>query len=322
MKQPIQLPLQLHVESQSFIDAMYGVLSGKGWFSLPKYMLSGMTGACFRLSMGHRLEADSVSTYNWMAEHFVAADLIGIQASQDAGFHFAPTFPLYRQQAVVDIKRCLDQGTGAVAWKDRFVIVNGYDEEKQLFYYADGQPDIHQEWPFEQFGQNLSPYWYYQIYEHHSPMDLLQVIKESFLQAAYRAEVHDPMLPESDYSCGLKCYDMMMDVFRSGAYDAPGAYETLSSYAAAKRDASHYAQEACSYWPALEPVAAHYIQLAEIYNRMLTLPLDTQPLPAGPLQQLLDLLQEAKQAETAAIQAIRLLLRETATNRSHNIGLR
>lgn len=125
------------MESHSFTDALYSVLAEKGWFTLPKCMLSGMTAACFRFSVHRQLHSDSATAYNWMAEHLVACDLIGVTASQMGGFNFTPTFPLYQQQAISDIKACIDRGTGAVVWKDRFVIVNGYHEQKQVFYYLD-----------------------------------------------------------------------------------------------------------------------------------------------------------------------------------------
>lgn len=327
MKQIIVHTLPLSLKSYSFTDAMYGILSAKGWFSLPKYMLSGMTAASFRFSVHRQLHRDSATAYNWMVEHLVAADLVGITASQSAGFNFAPTFPLYQQHAVSDIKSSIDRGTGAVLWKDQFVIVNGYNDNDEIFYYTDGHVADYQLLPYGDLGQNHSPYWYYQVYEDQLEIDVLQVIKESFIQAVFKWETHDLMLPESEYACGLKAYDAILEALRSGDYDAAGAYTTFNVYAAAKKDAARYTEEARTYWPALDIVAVHYTRLATIYDEILKR-LDvfemsaTRPLAHLQINNLIELFLDAKIAETSAIQSIQTLLREPITNRFHDIGLR
>ncbi|WP_339224635.1 hypothetical protein [Paenibacillus sp. FSL H8-0332] len=313
--------------SSSFADAMHQVLSAKGWFSLPVHMLSGMTALCFRLSVHRQLHPDSATAYNWAAEHFVAADLIGIIASQGAGFNFSPTFPLYQKQAVAAIRQSLEQGTGVVCWKDQFVVITRCDDRRQLFYYKELNSAAEHELPYEQLGRNDSPYWYGQIYEGQIQKDMLQVIRESFIQAVYKAEVHDPMLPESDYACGLKAYDAMLEALEDKTYDAAGAYKTLVFYAGMKQDTASYAREASLYWPELEGIAEHYTALAAVYNQIThTLCKQTVQAPEGPCsldaQSLMPLLREAKRIETAAIQSIRLLLREPIENRFHDVGLR
>lgn len=310
-----------------FADAMHQVLSAKGWFTLSKPMLAGMTALCFRLSVHRQLHPDSATAYNWAAEHHVAADLIGIIAMQGAGFNFSPTFPLYQKQAIAEIRRSLAQDTGVVCWKDRFVVITRCDDERQLFFYMDEASAPELEFPYEQFGRNESPYWYGQIYEGQIRKDIVQVIRESFIQAVYKAEVHDLMLPESQYACGLKAYDAMLEALADKTYDAAGAYETLLFYAGLKQDAAAYAREACQYWPEVEGVAEHYAALAAVYNEITgTLIQKTVQAPETPCsidaESLLPLLQEAQRIETAAIQSIRLLLREPIENRFHDVGLR
>lgn len=322
MNKTILHPLRLHRESRSFTDALYGVLEGKGWFTLPKYMLAGMTGACFRFSVHRKLHPDSATAYNWMAEHFVACDLIGITTTQWGGFNFAPTFPLYQEQAVLDIKRSIDSGTGAVVWKDGFVIVNGYNEARQLFYYLDGLTESAQELPFAELGSNASPYAYYQIYETRIETDILQVIKESYMQAVFRAETADLLLPQGEYACGLEAYDAILEALQSGSYHPHGAYETFLVYAAAKKEAAAYTQHAISCWPSSQEVAAQYTRLSFIYEEILRTNFMKDPHPAAPVDDLIELFRSALAAETAAVQSIRELLREPIANRFHDIGLR
>ncbi|MEK4007378.1 hypothetical protein [Paenibacillus sp. FSL H3-0333] len=313
--------------ASSFADAMHQVLSAKGWFTLSKPMLAGMTALCFRLSVHRQLHPDSATTYNWAAEHCVAADLIGIIAMQGAGFNFSPTFPLYQKQAISEIRRSLEQGTGVVCWKDRFIVITRCDDERQLFYYTENASAAELELPYEQFGRNESPYWYGQIYEGQIRKDIVQVLRESFIQAVYKAEVHDLMLPESQYACGLRAYDAMLEALADNTYDAAGAYETLLFYAGLKQDTAAYAREASQYWPEVEGVAEHYAALAAVYNQIThTLCKQTVQAPEGPCsldaQSLLPLLREAQRIETAAIQSIRILLREPIENRFHDVGLR
>ncbi|MBY0014398.1 hypothetical protein [Paenibacillus typhae] len=321
----IMLPsVQFRAESLSFTDALYGVLAAKGWFSLPKPMLAGMTGACFRFSVHRQLHADSATAYNWMAEHLVACDLIGVTASQWGGYNFTPTFPLYQRQAVRDIKSSIDRGNAAVLWKDRFVIVNGYHEAKQLFYYLDGRSAAVQELSFAELGLNQTPYCYYQVYEHLLETDVLQVIKESYMQAVFRAETPDIMLPGTDYACGLSAYDAILNALQSGNYDAAGAYETISVYAAAKRDAAQYTRFAAGYWAASQEVAGQYAELAILYEKMLaSAEMNSTPgALSKPGSSFIDFFHAARAAETAAIRSIRTLLHEPIANRFHDVGLR
>ena len=313
--------------ASSFADAMHQVLSAKGWFNLPVHMLSGMTALCFRLSVHKQLHRDSATAYNWAAEHTVAADLIGIVASQAAGFHFMPTFPLYQKQAIAAIRHSLEQSTGVVCWKDRFVVITRCDDERQLFYYKEYASAAELELPYDQFGRNETPYWYGQVYEGQIQKDRLQVIRESLIQAVYKAEVHDPMLPESQYACGLKAYDAMLETLADKTYDAAGAYETLVFYAGMKQDTAAYAREASLYWPELDGIAGHYTALAAVFNEITdALNGRLAQAPEAPCsidaEGLLPLLREAKRIETAAIQSIRLLLREPIENRFHDVGLR
>ena len=142
----------------------------------------------FRFTVDRELSADSWHAYNWVAEHFLAADFIGVTASSKAGFSFAPTFPLYQKHAVAMIKHALDDGIGAVFWKDDFVIAAGYDDEAAVLLYDDGtDPEgALKRLPYGEFGRNATPYWYYQTLEAQLAVDELEIYRESFMQAIYK----------------------------------------------------------------------------------------------------------------------------------------
>lgn len=205
--------LSMTRESRSYVDAMHGVLTHCGWFTQSKAMLAGMTVNSFRFTADRELSAESWHAYNWMAEHFLAADFIGIAASQNAGFSFSPTFPLYRKHAIAMIKQSVDNGIGAVFWKDAFVVAVGYDDEAGVLFYVDGSERAGESkrLPYAEFGRNATPYWYYQTFESSIGLDVLEIYKESFMQAIYKWETHDPMLPADVYACGKQLYHSFID---------------------------------------------------------------------------------------------------------------
>ncbi|MBW7458820.1 hypothetical protein K0U00_32720, partial [Paenibacillus sepulcri] len=207
------------LESESYIDAMHGILFPMGWIACSKSMLAGMSAAAFRFTVNRRLTPESVTAYNWMAEHFLAADFLGVTASQNAGFYFQPTFPLYQRQAVAAIKDSLDRGTGAVIWKDKFVIAAGYDDEREVLYISDGTAEDYEALPYGDFGCNRSPYWYVQTFETRIESDEMEIYLESLLQAIYKWESHDLMLPEKEYACGRSAYGAIIHALRGGHYD-------------------------------------------------------------------------------------------------------
>ncbi|MEF3306497.1 hypothetical protein [Paenibacillus sp. GYB003] len=306
--------LRMTADAESYVDALHAVLSHKGWTSLSKPMLSGMTAFAFRFVVDRRLTAEAATAYNWMAEHFVAADLIGVVTSQQAGFRFDATFPLYREHAVPAIKASIDRGVGAIAWKDAFVVVTGYDDEKALLYCSDGKADEDGAIPYASFGRNESPYWYYQIAEDIIELDDREVVKESWMQAVAKWESHDPMLPEAEYACGKNAYDAAIAALGSGQCDPGGARELLRRYAAAKRQIALYAAAVRDDWAECGAIAEAYAEAAALFQAMTE--------ADGRAPRLIRLLEKARRAEERAIAAIRSLLRESIGNRFGDTGLR
>ncbi|MFC5650062.1 hypothetical protein ACFPYJ_13210 [Paenibacillus solisilvae] len=332
--------LRLLSESKSYIDALHSVLSHSGLYPCPTYMLAGMTACAFRFTVDRRLTAVSPTAYNWMAENFLAADFIGVTSSQQAGFSFEPAFPLYQNEAIYAIKESIDRGIGAIIWKDQFVVVTGYDDARQVLFYSDGTesadsagiPQVHDqaiglELPYAQFGRNVSPYWYYQILEERIELDERQIYHESFMQAIYKWETHDLMLPEDEYACGKMAYSAIIEALETGCFDKAGAYSVIDTYAAAKRDLACYTQRLEQIWPQSRFVAARYAELKQVYEQILIVTANAfhdQPEAAETvlIRHLADLFQQALDIENEAIQSMKRLMRETVGNRFNDIGLR
>lgn len=308
--------LHLHAESLSYIDAMYAVLTHKGWFDLPKPLLAGMTVFGFRLTVDRRLTAESLTAYNWAAENFLACDFIGITASSRACFTFQQTFPLYRRRAIADMIASIDRGTGAILWHGCFVVATGYDTERELIYYSDGSEsgEAYKTLRYDELGRNGTPYFYYQTLDDRIPMDPLAVYKESFVQAIFKWETHDVLLPEDEYACGRAAYDAIVEALENGDYDTDGARTLFTAYAAAKRDIAAYTEAVGSVWPDVREAAEQYGELARHYERIV--PPDVKDVERAAM------FREAKEIEERAIDALKKLVRETTDNRRHDVGLR
>ncbi|CAM3900496.1 hypothetical protein COLU111180_13310 [Cohnella lubricantis] len=328
--------LRMRSERRPYTDALHAVLIHRGWFRGSKAMLSGMTVTGFRFTVNRRLTAESATAYNWHSENFLAADFTGMTSSQHMGFVFQPTWPLYRELAIAEIKASIDRGAGAVFWHGEFVVAAGYDDERSVLYYSDGRDSQLRELPYERFGNNGTPYWYYQIIEGRIPMDEHAIVKESFLQAIFKWETHDLALPERGYACGRAAYDAIVTALRSGDYDRDGARETFATYAAFKRDLAEYtagaagvrsqaaavtrevdehAAQRAGAWPEVAAAAECYGEVSRLFERIAA-------EPGLPDAERILLFEAARQAEEQAIAALKALVRETADNRYHDIGLR
>ncbi|WP_208918756.1 hypothetical protein [Paenibacillus uliginis] len=325
MERIILSDLHMRRESLSYIDALYAILMHRGSVNCSKPVLSGMTAMAFRFTVNRRLTVDSATAYNWMAEHFVAADLLGLTTTQHAGFHFQPTFPLYQKAAVQEIKQSIAWGTGALIWKDSFVVVTGYDDEQQTFLYCDGTRNEFQTMGYDDFGCNQSPYWYYQLYDDQITMDIYEIYKESLMQAVSKWETHDIMLPPSEYACGRQAYAAIAEALESGDYDQEGASDTFRCYGVAKQDTAQYMSSLKNIWPLCSKAAELYGRVAELFDDIVQ-----QITRAGSglsenrtrAKQLIPLFMEAQQREEEAVQELSLFLSENIHNRFEDIGLR
>ncbi|MCK6078886.1 hypothetical protein [Paenibacillus silvae] len=309
----------------TYADALYPILLHKKWTQLPRYMIAGMTASLFRFVVDRRLTRESISAYNWMAENFVAADFIGVTASQAAGFSFEPTFPLYQKHALQNIKNSIDRGTGAVLWHDQFVVVVGYDDDDEVLFFCTGDdPDVLR-LPYSLVGQNNSPYWYFQVLEAHQSIDMWEVCKESLIQAVFKWETHDYMLPAQDYACGSAAYTAVADVLQSGNYESNQAAAVLRYYAYTRGDISSYVRALEHLSPHMDQVIEQYTQLADLYVSIVEVLDNSAAWDASEPESILrvsELIRSAGDTEQAAIDAIKHAFPETINNRFSDIGLR
>ncbi|MBY0116278.1 hypothetical protein [Paenibacillus xylanexedens] len=309
----------------SYTDAMYLILLHTQWMDFPRHMIAGMTASAFRLVVDRRLTAESISAYNWMAENFVAADFLGVTTGQHGGFSFEPTFPLYQKQAVLDIKASIDRGIGAILWHDQFVIAAGYDDEEQVLFIGESEGHEVIRLPYDSFGRNSTPYWYYQVLESHESVDLWEVCKESLIQAVYKWETHDYMLPSQDYACGSAAYTVMAATLQSGTYDTEQAATVLRYYARSRLDIASYVAELEYLSARMVHVMREYTLLAELYSEIVDVVNDSiswNTKEPDCVQRIIKLIGKAGATEQRAIDAIKRVFPETIGNRFKDVGLR
>ncbi|WP_458463088.1 hypothetical protein [Paenibacillus sp.] len=309
----------------SYTDAMYRILLHKQWTDYPRHMIAGMTASVFRLVVDQGLTVESISAYNWMAENFVAADFIGVTASQAAGFSFEPTFPLYQKQALLDIKASIDRGGGAILWHDQFVVVAGYDDEEQVLFICESKGNEVVRLSYDSFGRNSTPYWYYQVLEACAPIDLWEVCKESLIQAVYKWETHDYMLPPQDYACGAAAYASIAAALQSGTYDAEQAATVLRYYAKSRWDIASYVAGLEHLSNQMDQVIDEYELLANLYTLIVEViddPISWNSREPECVQSVIELIRKAGTTEQRAIDAIKRAFPETIGNRFDDVGLR
>jgi len=309
----------------SYTDAMYRILLHTQWMDFPRHMIAGMTASVFRLVVDRRLTAESISAYNWMAENFVAADFIGVTTGQHGGFSFEPTFPLYQKQAVLDIKASINRGVGAILWHDQFVIVTGYDDVERVLFICESKGNEVIRLPYDSLGRNSTPYWYYQVLEACAPIDQWEVCKESLIQAVYKWETHDYMLPSQDYACGAAAYTVMAATLQSGAYDTEQAATVLRYYAKSRLDIASYVAGLKHLSIQMDQVINEYELLANLYTMIVEVIDDSISWDSREpdcVQNVIKLIRKAGAAEQRAIDAIKRVFPETIGNRFDDIGLR
>lgn len=170
------------------------------------------------------------------------------------------------------------------------------------------------QWFDQQIRGGNFPNWYYQVFEDRIELDEREMIKESLLQAVFKWESHDLMLPETEYACGRQAYNALIQAFRSGDYYHAGAWEVLRCYAASKRQIGLYAEMIRDRTDESGVIAEQYAIVARLYQSMLDTGMQAD--------RLVSLLIEAQQAEERAIQSIKRLMRETIDNRYGDVSLR
>lgn len=180
-------------DSPLFIDQLYEVLTSCGYFVGSKAKLAGMTSFAFRFQVDRKLSVNSLYDYDWISEHWLATDFLGIYSKTWCGFVTDPTFLIYRELAMNAIKRSIDKGLSAIIWTGEFEVICGYDDKKKLF--LSNKRGIEEEVLYKDFAISAPPYWFCQTFGDRIELWENDYLRESLAQAVNEWESHKNIIP-------------------------------------------------------------------------------------------------------------------------------
>jgi len=298
--------IQLKRESKSYLDSLYAILTAAGWFQGPKYMLAGLTGMAFKLSVHQQLLPLSVSAYGqWASEHNPAVKNMGLLAETDGGRTRHPSFGWYQEQAVMMVKRSLDRGLGAVYWVPEFGVIQGYDDADRVFYVQNGWSDESQVVLYDNFGLNFTPFWYVETY-----VDRIEVAREDRVLESLRLAIHDwhtpyKTLPDTDIASGKLAYSFLREGLLRGTYDVGGARYILDTYVVSRKEIRDYLHEVRDCGQELQDALDCYEEIMgglPIVTDSVQALQDGRGLDVDRIVELVNQLSEAEKLEDQAIQ--------------------
>lgn len=242
--------IRLKRESKSYTDSLYAVLTAAHIFSGPKYMLAGLSGMAFKFSVHEQLLPMSVSAYGeWGNEHRSGVDNLGVFTEWDAGRTRHPTFLRYQDDAVRSVKSSLDRGIGVIYWIPEFGVICGYDDEDQVFYVKDGFCEEDQIVLYNNFGLNLTPYWYVQIFGERVKVAIETMALESLRLAIHDWETPCKTLPYTNIASGKLAHAFLRRALEQGDFSENGAVYILDDYLCSRTEIRNYLQTVCGSWP-------------------------------------------------------------------------
>ncbi|SMF80842.1 hypothetical protein SAMN05661091_1892 [Paenibacillus uliginis N3/975] len=301
--------LDMKRESKSFTDSLYAVLTSRGLFQGPKYMLSGLTGMAFKFTVHERLLPMSVSAYGQLGtEHLPAIDNLGIYTVSDGGYTRHPTFQRYQQEAVQWVKESLSQGIGVIYWLPEFGVIRGYDDEDEVFFIQDGYSFEDQIVLYDNFGLNSTDFWYIQLLGEKVDVPLKDMILESLRLAIQDWDIPHKTLPSKDIASGKLAYHFLVHGLESGTYDEFGAVYILDTYIDSRIEIRNYLREAVVLWPDLQSAYELYSQLTQVIGELANYLTDSQngrQINRAYIPVLIEALLAAKDIEDQAVNQFR-----------------
>lgn len=304
--------IQMKRESKSFTDALYAVLTAAGLFHGPTFMLSGLSGMAFKFSVHEKLFPFSVTAYGqWGKEHGLAIDNLGILTGHSGGRTRHDSFAVYQQAAIEDVKHSLDRGLACVYWIPEFGVIHGYDEDDRVFYVQDGCSSESSYVLYDNFGLNITPFWYCQFFGDKVDIPLHDAVLESLRLALEDWETPYKTLPDQSIASGRMAYSFLIRALQQGKFDSSGAVYILESLLTARSEIRSYLQEVQSVLPGLNEVHSIYAELDEMLcgqsKAAHTLINGSMTLVQQQLPSLCAALQEALELEERAMQQFRLI---------------
>lgn len=261
----------------TYLGAMQGVLkaAGMGDFDLPR--LAGMTGLGFHLIVEKGCCPSSVTVYDWLHEHLMAFDRVGVLSEICAAMPGDHTYEAARRRAVPKVKAALDRGVGVVVWgvdTAEFGVINGYDDGDGVFL-ADGvgkwwSPAGSNPILYENLGRSCEvPILHCQIPVEQVAYDPAETYRSSleFYVGQMEKEYHD----SPNYKSGLRAYENWHAALTGGGFNPFGVRYLTAVYCEAKELVAEYLRGLAKTWSlaGLPEIAGKFGEISTVYRAMM-----------------------------------------------------
>lgn len=319
--------IQVNNESRSYIDCLYSVLTSSGKYAGPKYMLSGMAGFPFIFVVHRDLIAASTELYPLKTTAVNAMERMGFYLETYDGIKSSPTFSMYQNRAMQRVKESIDRGVAAIAWDmgiTDFIVVFGYDDEDEVFFYRDRYHKDNQVLLYSNFGKSRSNYWMCQIIGEKVDKDIRDIYMESleFAVDSFHTCYIDEIIFRGEVASGKKAYDYLIDALTGNDFYDFGAGKLLHYNIVSKNEACLYLSEVKRELPEVSPAYLKYRELNEIYKDIKKLlpdyweSVDKYHIDRiDALPGIIEKCKRAKEVEEQAVLELKNLLGERLSNR-------
>ena len=227
----------------TYAGSVHGVLQGAGLWNDSVEMLMGMTGMAFHFIVHNRTCTSSVTVYDWAAEHFAMMDRIGVYSEStlvenSGGLN---TFEKARSMAVERVKESIDKGIGVVVWAPtpvlEFGIINGYDDEDEVFFVIDCMNENPDPLLYSNLGKSEVPVLFIQRFYERVNVDSERIFRDSLNFGVYQWE-RESVIPM--YGSGRKGYLNLINALEKKDFFPFGLVYLLAVYADSKRNIDFY----------------------------------------------------------------------------------
>lgn len=311
-------------ESESYIDALYAVLNKANYFDGPKYRLNGMTGIAFKFISHKRMIPPSPYMYPLDTDSWKAVDRLGVYNEIYWGFKSNPTFPLYQNKAIGRIKESIDKDIPALFWEPDgtgFAVINGYNEEDEVFFYQDRHHKEDQIMLFNNVGKVGAAFWMFQVIGDRTEKDIRDIYIDSMECCVDEWEISDNIaaFAKYEFGCGRNAYDYIITALEANCFSELGALIILNKAIGSKEHTYLYFQEIKNEFEGIGEIAGQYKNVSDIFGgigEIIPKSFNSNTkIDRNRMSSLIDYLREAKKEEEQAVQALKLFLRETLYNR-------
>jgi hypothetical protein len=258
----------------SFMGAVKSVLKYKSFDDISNFELLGISGRAFDFVIGTKCDAGGVTVYDWGSEHFHQLDRVGIYSDFKLNFNNdLNTYRYLQNDCISLIKNYIDKDTPVIIWAPtdilEFGIINGYDDEDEVFFAKDVANDDPDPLLYKNLGFSLVPYLYICFIKDFIKIDNEKAYRTSL---AYGVREWNKKFHISKYySKGLKAYDNLMFSIKEGDFDRFGFKYCLSVYNESKRaiyDYLNYLREKSSSLNISSEVIEIFLEVSSIFSEL------------------------------------------------------